>query len=76
MDPKSQPFKAALVTHRVKLSFEMLLLNEKYKIVKVLHYMIPSAGHTLQGLAGNRVRSVLPSLHSLKGRWFLAGWES
>lgn len=76
MCSKSQPFKAALVILRLKLRFVTLLLNEKCKIVLMLHSIISSAVLTPWGLAGNRVRSVLLSLHSLEGQWFLAHWES
>lgn len=31
-----------MVISRLKLSFETLLANEKYKIVNALHYVIPS----------------------------------
>lgn len=75
MCSKSQPFQAASVIPRLKLSFETLLLNEKCKIVKASHDMILCSSYPV-GLAGNRVRSELPLLYSLKGRRFLAGWES
>lgn len=74
MSSKSQAFKAALVIPRLTLSFETLLLIEKCQIVKVLHDTILCSSYPM-ALAGNRARTVLPLLYSLKGRRFLAGWE-
>lgn len=75
MCSKSQPFKAACVISRLKLSFETLLVNEKRKIVNALHHVV----HLWFSVLWETIEpgACSPCCAATKaGRQVLAEWES